>query len=157
LRLEIQQKARLNFRLEVGELAETVEVKASAGIFKKENATVGQGIENRRIVELPLKGRNNSKLPGLVGGGQFGLCTGLADGQSGFPIPGAGVSVIANGIREIYGTVSLDGVDAKNPRVHTTVFTPSIEAIEEFKVQTGSYSAEYGQGGGGIVQVSMKS
>ena len=157
LRLEIQQKARVNFRLEVGELAETVEVKASAVILKTEDATVGQVIENKRIIELPLNGRNISNLAVLVSGVQFGLRTGLADGQGGFPIPGAGVSVIANGIREVYGTVSLDGVDAKNPRVHTTVFTPSIEAIEEFKVQTGSYSAEYGQGGGGIVQVSMKS
>ena len=56
-----------------------------------------------------------------------------ADDSGGFPIPGAGVSVIANGIREVYNTISLDGVDAKNPRTHITVFTPSIEAIEAFK------------------------
>src|SRR5215510_4208618 len=157
LRLEIQQKARLNFRMEVGELAETVEVKASAVILKTEDATVGQVIENRRIVELPLNGRNISNLAVLVPGVQFGLRTGLADGGGGFPIPGAGVSVIANGIREVYGTIALDGVDAKNPRTHITVFTPSIEAIEEFKVQTSSYSAEYGQGGGARIEVSMKS
>jgi hypothetical protein len=48
-------------------------------------------------------------------------------------------------------------VDAKNPRTHITVFTPSIEAIEEFKVQASSYSAEYGQGGGARIEVSMKS
>ena len=124
LRLEIQQKARLNFRLEVGELSEAVEVKASAVILKTEDATVGQVIENKRIIELPLNARNISNLAVPVSGVQFGLRIGRADGQSGFPIPGAGVSVIANGIREIYGTVSLDGVDAKNPRVHTTGFTP---------------------------------
>jgi hypothetical protein len=155
--LQLHQKARVNFKLELGDVAETVEVSASAAALKTEDATVGQVIENRRVIELPLNGRNISNLAVLVPGVQFGLRTGLADGQGGFPIPGAGVSIIANGIREIYGTVALDGVDAKNPRVHTTVFTPSIEAIEEFKVQTGSYSAEYGQGGGGIIQVSMKS
>src|SRR6185295_7249735 len=75
LRLEIQQKARVNFRLEVGELAEAVEVKASAVILKTEDATVGQVIENRRIVELPLNGRNISNLAVLVSGVQFGLRT----------------------------------------------------------------------------------
>src|SRR6266852_3925089 len=90
LRLEIQQKARVNFTMAVGELAEAVEVKASAVILKTEDATVGQVIENKRIIELPLNGRNISNLAVLVSGVQFGLRTGLADGQSGFPIPGAG-------------------------------------------------------------------
>ena len=143
--------------LELGNVAESVEVRAGAVTLKTEDATVGQVIENRRIVELPLNGRNMSGLAVLVPGVQYGLRTGLADGSGGFPIPGAGVSVIANGIREVYNTVALDGVDAKNPRTHITVFTPSIEAIEEFKVQASSYSAEYGQGGGARIEVSMKS
>lgn len=157
LRVQTQEKARVNFTLEVGSLSEMVEVKASAVILKTEDAAIGQVIENRRIVELPLNGRNISNLAVLTPGVQFGVRTGMADGGDGFPIPGAGVSVIANGIRETYGTVALDGVDAKNPRTHITVFTPSIEAIEELKVQTSSYSAEFGQGGGAIVEVSMKS
>jgi hypothetical protein len=157
LRVEIQQKARVDFVLEVGEVTESVEVSASAVPLKTDDATVGQVIENRRIIELPLNGRNLSQLAVLVAGVQYGRRTGMADGQSGFPIPGASVSVIANGKREITQTVSLDGVDAKEPRTHITVFTPSIEAIEEFKVQTSSYSAEYGQGGGARIQISMKS
>ena len=155
--LQTQQKLRMDLTLELGNVAESVEVTASAVALKTEDATIGQVIENRRIVELPLNGRNISNLAVLVPGVQFGLRTGLADGGGGFPIPGAGVSVIANGIREVYGTIALDGVDAKNPRTHITVFTPSIEAIEEFKVQTSSYSAEYGLGGGAHVQISMKS
>ena len=157
LRVQTQQKARVNFTLVLGEIAETVEVTATAVALKTEDVTVGQVIDNKRVIELPLNGRNLSHLAVLVAGVQFGRRTGMADGQGGFPIPGAAVSIIANGIRETYGTVALDGVDAKNPRTHTTVFTPSIEAVEEFKVQTGSYSAEFGQGGGGIIQISMKS
>ncbi len=157
LRVETDQKVRQDFVLKVGEVTESVEVAANAVLLNTENATVGQVIENRRIIELPLNGRNISGLAVLIPGVQYGVRTGMNDGSGGFPIPGAGVSIIANGVREVYGTVALDGVDAKNPRTHITVFTPSIEAIEEFKVQTSSYTAEFGQGGGGIVQVSMKS
>ena len=145
--LQTAQKLRAISPSKLGNVAESVEVRAGRRHLKTEDATVGQVIENRRIVELPLNGRNMSALAVLVPGVQYGLRTGLADGSGGFPIPGAGVSVIANGIREVYNTVALDGVDAKNPRTHITVFTPSIEAIEEFKVQASSYSAEYGQGG----------
>ena len=74
-----------------------------------------------------------------------------------FPIPGQGFGVIANGIRETHQVVSLDGVDAKDPRIHVTNFVPSIEAIEEFKIQTNAYSAEYGFGGGAQVTITMKS
>jgi hypothetical protein len=51
----------------------------------------------------------------------------------------------------------LDGVDAKDPRIHIANFVPSIEAIEEFKIQTNSYSAEFGFGGGAVVNITMKS
>ena len=111
--LQTAQKLRVDLTLELGNVAETVEVRAAAVTLKTEDATVGQVIENRRIVELPLNGRNMSGLAVLVPGVQYGLRTGLADGSGGFPIPGAGVSVIANGIREVYNTISLDGVDAK--------------------------------------------
>ncbi|MFN0170573.1 MAG: TonB-dependent receptor domain-containing protein, partial [Bryobacteraceae bacterium] len=157
LHVNIQEKARVNFTLEVGQVTETIIVSALAVALQTENAAVGQVIDNKRIIELPLNGRNLNQLAVLVAGVQFGARTGLADGQGGFPIPGASVSVIANGKREITQTVTLDGVDAKEPRTHITVFTPSIEAVEEFKVQTSSYSAEYGQGGGAIIQISMKS
>lgn len=157
LHVELQQKARVNVTLEVGQVTDSVEVSAQAIALKTEDASVGQVIENKRIVELPLNGRNMGQLAVLVPGVQYGVRTGMADGMSGYPIPGTGMSIIANGIRELHNTISLDGVDAKNPRVHITVFAPSIEAIEEFKVQSGSYSAEYGIGAGGIINVSMKS
>ena len=88
----------------------------------------------------------------LVPGVQFGDRTGRGDGLGGFPIPGQGFSVSANGQREIHQVVSLDGVDAKDPRIHITNFVPSIEAIEEFKIQTNAFTAEYGFGGGANVQ-----
>src|SRR5262245_23494782 len=157
LRVETGAQVRQNFQLQVGELTETVEVSAAAVALNTENPTVGGVIENKRIVELPLNGRNVTQLAVLVPGVQFGERTGRGDGLGGFPIPGSGFSVSANGQREIHQVVSLDGVDAKDPRIHITNFVPSVEALEEFRIQTNAYSAEYGFGGGAVTSMTMKS
>ncbi|MEZ5398050.1 MAG: carboxypeptidase-like regulatory domain-containing protein [Bryobacteraceae bacterium] len=157
VRVETAAQVRVDFSLEVGAVNETVEVSAAAVLLNTENATTGGVIENRRIVELPLNGRNMQNLAVLVPGVQFGERTGRGDGSGGFPIPGQGFAVSANGQRETNQVVSLDGVDAKDPRIHITNFVPSIEAIEEFKIQTNAYTAEYGFGGGAQVTITMKS
>ncbi|MBM3769319.1 MAG: carboxypeptidase regulatory-like domain-containing protein, partial [Acidobacteria bacterium] len=153
--VELQQKARLDFRLDVGSATEIVEVTAQAISMKTEDAAVGGVIDNKRVVELPLNGRNVATLAVLVPGVQFGIRMGL-DGSGGFPIPGNGVAISANGQREVNQQVTLDGVIATEPRVNTAAFSPSIDALEEFKVQTSSYSAEYGQNSGAIVQMVVK-
>ncbi len=157
LRVETGAQVRQNFQMPVGEITETVEVSAAAVMLNTENPTVGGVIENKRIVDLPLNGRNVVQLAVLVPGVQFGNVTGRGDGLGGFPIPGSGFSVSSNGQREIHQVVSMDGVDAKDPRIHVTNFVPSIEAIEEFKIQTNAYSAEYGFGGGAVTSITMKS
>src|SRR5262245_13273798 len=156
LRLETAAQLRQDFVLQVGNVAEVVEVSAAAVSLNTENATTGAVIENKRIIELPLNGRNVGQLAVLVPGVQFGERTGRGDGLGGFPIPGSGFSVSANRQREIHQVVSLDGTDAKDPRIHITNFVPSIEAIEEFKIQTNAFTAEYGFGGGANVQITMK-
>jgi hypothetical protein len=157
LRLETAAQLRQDFRLEVGAVTESVEVSASAVSLNTENATVGGVVENRRIIELPLNGRNMGGLAVLVPGVQYGERNGRGDGSGGFPIPGQAFAVSANGQRETHQVVSIDGVDAKDPRIHSAAFVPSIEAIEEFKIQTNAYSAEYGFGGGAQVTITMKS
>jgi hypothetical protein len=158
LRVETAAQIRQDFQLQVGAVSETVEVAANAVTLTTETATVGGVIENKRIIELPLNGRNVVSLAVLVPGVQFGNRTGLGDGLSAsFPIPGAGFSVSANGVRETFQVVSLDGTDAKDPRIHITNFVPSVEALEEFRIQTNAYSAENGFGGGAVVNMTMKS
>ena len=157
LRLETAAQLRQDFKLDVGNVTESIEVAASNVTLQTENATVGAVIENRRIIELPLNGRNMQNLAVLVPGVQYSIRTGIGDGSGGFPIPGQGFGVIANGQRETNQVASLDGVDAKDPRIHIMNFVPSIEAIEEFKIQTNAYTAEYGFGGGAQVTVTMKS
>ncbi len=157
IRVETGAQVRQNFRLEVGAVAERVEVSANAVQLNTENATVGGVVENKRIIDLPINGRNVVGLAVLIPGVQFGERTGRGDGLGGFPIPGSGFSVSANGQRETFQVVSLDGVDAKDPRINITNFVPSIEAIEEFTIQTNAFTAEYGFGGGAKVQITMKS
>ncbi|MBI1355576.1 MAG: hypothetical protein GC160_14630, partial [Acidobacteria bacterium] len=157
VRVETGGQVRLDFALEIGEVTETVEVSAAAATLVTENAVVGGVVENKRVIELPLNGRNIVNLAVLVPGVQYGNRTGRADGLGGFPIPGQGFSVSANGQREIHQIVSLDGVDAKDPRINITNFVPSVEAIEEFKIQTNAYSAEVGFGGGAVTSITMKS
>ncbi len=155
IRLSLQQKLRIDFSLRVGDTVERIEVVASSVQLKTEDASVGQVIDNKRVVELPLNGRNIATLAVLTPGVQFGLRQGL-DGSAGSPIPGRSVALTANGQRENNQQISLDGVTAANSRVNVMIFTPSIDAIEEFKVQTSSYSAEYGQNNGAIVQIALK-
>lgn len=156
LRLETQQKARVDFALTVGNVTESVEVVANGAVLETENSAVGQVIENKRVVDLPLNGRNLIHLAAMVPGVQYGSRSGGADGQGGFPIPGGGMSIIANGQREVHQSITLDGVESIAPLYNISSFTPSIDAVEEFKVQTGSYSAEFGQSSGGRVEISLK-
>ncbi|MCC6858692.1 MAG: TonB-dependent receptor [Bryobacterales bacterium] len=156
LRVETQQKARVDFTMQIGEVTEKIEVAASAVALQTEDASIGSVVENKRVVDLPLNGRNITNLAVMTPGLQFGSRTGLADGQGGFPIPGTGISVIANGQREINQSVTIDGVEAIMPLYNHTAFTPSVDALEEFKVMTSSYSAEFGQGAGAHIQVTMK-
>ncbi len=157
VRVETNAQVRQNFELELGEVSETIEVSASAVLLNTENANVSSVVDNRRVTELPLNGRNVSQLAVLAPGVQFGLRSGLANSQVGNPIPGSSVALIGSGIRAYHQVVSIDGIDAKEPRTHATPFIPSIDAIEEFKVQTNSYDAQVGFGGGAIVTITMKS
>ena len=155
-RLATADQRRQDFALELGDISETIEVVASAVGLQTENATVGGVVENARITELPLNGRNMVQLAVLVPGVQFGQRSGLANGLGGRN-RGQVYAISANGIREMHQVVTLDGVDAKEPRGNNTLFVPSIEAIEEFKVQTNAYSAEAGFGGGAVTTITMKS
>lgn len=157
VRVDTATQVRQNFVIQPGAAAETVEASPSAVSLTTENAAVFGIVENRRLIDLPLNGRNIVSLASLTPGVQFGERTGRGDGLGGFPIPGQSFSITANGQREIHQVFSVDGVDAKNPLTHTPNYVPSIEAIEEFKIQTNAYSTENGFEGGAVVNITMKS
>lgn len=155
--VDLQQKARVNFQMQVGSAAERVEVVAAGVELRTDDASLGETIDHTRVVELPVVNRNFASLLVLTPGVQFGTRMGMnALSSAGSFWPGA-TQVSANGQRDANQRVTLDGVIASEPLVNTVYLNPSIDAIEEVKVQTGSYSAEYGMNNGAIVQIALKS
>src|SRR5260370_37604591 len=145
--LQVNQKARIDFALQVGVQAERVEVSSEAVLLHTDEATLGQVVEQRRVVELPLNGRNLGGLAVLQPGVQFGSrmgFDGLTGGGGGVPIPRDTISISANGQRDTNKHATLDGVVATEARANTVPFTPSPEAVEEFKVLAGTYSGDCG-------------
>ncbi len=141
--IQVQQSARIDFDLQVGQLNESVEVSAAAQLLSTEDATVGTVIDNRRIVELPLNGRNYLQLVSLAPNVSYGFGTaGQADGRQGGDRASQNISV--GGGRSEFNYFTLDGVDNTDPNFNTYVIQPSIDAVQEFKVQTGIYPAEFG-------------
>ena len=139
----VQQTLRLDFTLQVGQVSESVEVSAQTVQLQSENATVGTVIENKRIIELPLNGRNYLQLVSLAPN-----VTTLSPnaGQAGSRQGGdrASQSIAVSGQRIMFNYFSLDGVNNTDPNFNTYVVLPSIDALQEFKVQTGVYPAEFG-------------
>ncbi len=153
-----QQKARVNVVLDVGATSERVEVQAQGVELKTDDAAVSTTIERRRVQELPLLGRNFASLAVLTPGVQYGTRMGQGvNTNTGFPFPGSATTLSANGQRDANQNISMDGVTATEPLVNQVLFNPSIDAIEEVKIQTGSVSAEYGQNNGAVVQIALKS
>src|SRR5262245_17311194 len=142
--LQIQQTIRLDFRLEVGALNETVEAVAAAPMLNTEDVVIGTVIENRRIVELPLNGRNFLKMVELTPNVSASFS---GSGSSG-PRQGGDRSSqqlsIGGGRRE-WNYFTLDGINNTDVNFNSYIFLPSIDALQEFKVQTGVYSAELGR------------
>ena len=142
--LQVQGTVRVNFTLEVGTISEMAVVTGVAPLITTENATVGTVIENRRIVELPLNGRNYLSLIALspnvsaefAGAGQAGTRQGGTRANQQLSISGQ---------RREFNYYTLDGVDNTDVNFNTYIFLPSVDALEEFKVQTGVYSAEFGR------------
>ncbi|MDZ4802922.1 MAG: TonB-dependent receptor [Bryobacteraceae bacterium] len=149
--LRVDQTASIRMALEVGSVAESVEVTSAAPLVESSTTSLGQVIENRKIRELPLNGRNAFAL-GLLAGNTV-------------PISGMGTNMpfAAGGGRFAHNDVLLDGID--NNTVHNNgnigrngiAYTPSVDAVEEFKVKTNNFSAEFGRSAGAIVSATIKS
>jgi hypothetical protein len=143
----------VNFVLQVGAVAESVEVSASGVILNTDDATIGNVVEQMRVTELPLNGRNFANLAGLMPG----VIKGISSNTNQYGRNDSAIAVAADGVRENQGQVLFDGVTTAWNINNATFFKPSIEAIEEFKVHAAAYSAEYGHNAGAQVEVLTRS
>jgi len=154
IELQVQQTARVDFMLSLGQSVQTVEVSASANSLNTENATVGTLIEEKRISELPLNGRNFFSLVALAPNVAFGF---LPAQQAANRLGGSrsGLTVSLSGARATWANYTLDGITNTDIDFNTYILLPSVEALQEFKVQSGVYPAEFGREAG-QVNVSTK-
>lgn len=155
----VESTSRVDIRLSVGGLEETVSVTADAPLVETSSATLGIVVDERKVQELPLNGRNfaqlGTTLPGVVAP-PAGL--GGADGNStpgGFGATTSGFSV--NGMRNQSNNFLLDGASNNDTFNTGFVLRPPPEAIQEFKILTHSYGAEYGRSAGSVINVVTKS
>src|SRR5262245_49392571 len=152
--LQVGDVARIDFKLEIGDVSQQIEVAGGAPLLNTETAALGTVIENRRIVELPLNGRNYLQLvtlsPNVTTEGGAGGAGGLQGGAR------SGTSLSIAGQRLEYNRYTLDGVENTDPNFNSYIIQPSVDALQEFKVQTGIYSAEFGRGASQI-NVTTKS
>ncbi|MGA1369809.1 MAG: carboxypeptidase regulatory-like domain-containing protein, partial [Blastocatellia bacterium] len=148
--LNLEQVARFDVSLETGAVTETVTITSSGPVLERETTSVGQVVENKTIVTLPLNGRNYSQLVALMPGATPNQGSRATDGVS------------LNGNRSFQNTYLIDGVDNNNYILgvdtnSTQALRPSVDAIQEFKVESANYSAEYGRSAGGIISLAIKS
>ncbi len=142
--LQVQQVARIDFHLRLGDTTQTVEVSGGAALLTTENATVGTVIENQRIVDLPLNGRNFIQLVSLSPNVSSGFNNG-ATPTARLGGDRATQAVAIAGQRREFTNYTLDGISNTDVNFDSYILLPSIDLIQEFKVQTGVYSAEFGR------------
>ena len=143
IEVQVQQTVRLDLTLQVGAVNESVEVSAAASLLQAENATVGTVIGNASIVELPLNGREYLNLVALTSNVNT-LAPAASQAQSRQGGDRANQAISTGGNRIFFDYYTLDGVNNTDFDFNTYVVLPSIDAIQEFKVQTGVYPAEFG-------------
>jgi Carboxypeptidase regulatory-like domain len=160
--LQVQQSARVDFKMTVGNVNESIDVAASAAALQTENATVGTVIDSAKILELPLNGRNFIQLAQLIPGVQPGtpgsITVRRGRGSVGQSDPSFGATAAsANGMRDTADRFLLDGIETMDYDAVTYSFSPSVDSLAEFKVETNSYSAESGGAPGAQVNMVTKS
>jgi len=152
--LQVNQVARIDIAMELGQLTESVSVTAEAQLVDTGSATLGQVVENRRIQELPLNGRSALAFTFLTAG----VISNSGPTQTGFGDRGVALSSVSiNGGVNALNASMLDGNNNTLSYVGEIAIPPAVDAVEEFKVQSGPMSAEFGFTSGGAVNLVTKS
>jgi hypothetical protein len=151
--LNVQGRVAINMALQVGQISEEILVTGAAPLLETETSELGQVVDQKRVSNLPLNGRNFAQLALLSAG--------TAPSEPGARDEG-GFGFSANGARSLQNNFLLDGVDNNSnlpDLLNETNFViqPPVEALQEFKLQTNAYGAEFGRGNGAIVNAAIKS
>jgi len=151
--LQVDQQTSIDFELHPLGVITTVEVTTAAPLLDTESAAIGTDVTNEYVRDIPLYGRNPFQLVYLAGG-----VTETTGADLGYP---TGTNFVSNGQRNATAQVTLDGSPISAPEQgeggnSNVYFTPSVEIVQEFKVQNNSFSAEFGNNGGTIVNMVLR-
>src|SRR5260370_22384860 len=149
IELRVDDRLRIDVALTLGNVAETVQVEAAAPVVSTDSATLGNVVDNKKVTELPLNGRNFLQLNLLVPGANQGVKGSQNQTQGG--------SISINGVREQGNNFLLDGMDNNDLAINQYAVAISTEAMQEFKVQASTYAAEFGRSPGAQINVATKS
>jgi hypothetical protein len=140
--IQVQQAARVDFQLTLGNVAQALDVSAAPELLATDDSTVGQVIENKRIVDLPLNGRSYLTLTALAPGvSNTSSPVNATSFQGGLR---SQESITVDGQRNTFDHYTLDGIENTDPNFNSYILLPSLDALEEFKVQSATYPADYG-------------
>lgn len=157
IQLEVGQQATLDLQLLVGSDTQTVTVEASGEYLKTQDASVGAVVEKRSVDSLPLNGRMLIDLVMTVPGAHLSHGAAAGDMSALYWRPGQRSAVSIGGSRPNGNYFLLDGATNTDPTFNTQNLSPSPDAVQEFQVQTSSYSAEMGGAGGGQINIITRS
>jgi hypothetical protein len=152
----VDQRVRIDLKLEVGAMTESVSITAESPLLQTSSSELGTTIRQEQIEALPLNGRNFVALTRSVPGVLRGIPGANIDGAGSLAWR-ASASFSANGQRPRDNNFLLDGVDNNESWINTVVIFPSVDALEEFKLQTSTYAAEFGRSLGGVVNLQIRS
>jgi hypothetical protein len=155
--LEVGQQATLDLQLRLGSDTQSVTVQAAGELLKTEDASVGEVVDQRSVDSLPLNGRMLIDLVLTVPGAHLSHGASSGDMSSLYWRPGQRSAVSIGGSRPNANYFLLDGATNTDPTFSTQNLSPSPDAVQEFQVQTGSYSAEMGGAGGGQINIVTRS
>ncbi len=152
--VDVSANVLRSFQLQTGSVSETVEVTSEAPLLQTQDASVGQVVNQKSVNDLPLNGRNFTFLAQLAAG----VNTPQADTRGN----AASGAFSANGLRPAQNNYMLDGIDNNSDTVDflngtNYVVLPPIEAVQEFKVETSGFSAEFGRSAGAVLNATIKS
>ncbi len=155
--LEVGQQATIDLQLGLGADTQTVSVRAAGELLKTQDASVGEVVDQRSVDSLPLNGRMLIDLVLTVPGAHISHGAATGDMSSLYWRPGQRSAVSIGGSRPNANYFLLDGATNTDPTFSTQNLSPSPDAVQEFQVQTGSYSADMGGAGGGQINISTRS
>ena len=157
IELETRQVVRIDVTMELGEVTESIMVTGATPLLESETSTLGEVINERKVIDLPLNGRNPFGLIALVPGVVPGGC------DSPDACHPAVINFTGWGNYQIGGTLAnqsealWDGAPITGGQLNGWRFVPTQDAVQEFKVQTNNYGAEFGRTAGGMINITTKS